>query len=473
MTNNSFSFFAPAYLVKSGTPSPNNPVRVGGVITTTDRDIDGEIISKSSDFSYFENGFGKIKYEHTDYKEPYSFIGSPLKLIRKGTQTHFIGELYPFDPNKEKQDTPQKELAKAAYGLLQEIEDHNRRHPESLQKAGWSIEGDILEKNNKTGLVKARVVNVVLTTKPRNMKTYAQTMKSLSVGYGMNPATQTGFGAVREESLDGDRNKSHFHKGKGVKIMKTKKMVYDEAIEAGKTPEEATKLANEFEAEKEKSFGEDFVKSEKSLGNAKDKLTKSIETSKEVLGIDVASDVALHKSNLTKSLKNEIGEEVDYGKFFLEQAKMNADTLEMVDAISRKVDLVAKSIITRNEADIERIESDSSLQGMIYDTRAKVAGVKKGIELYFGKLAKSTGLTTLTEEQLSKLSIEDNNNVVDDSPMSKNDYLKSLDILAEEGKVEKSLPARFESNAGLFAPDFILTPNEMQLVKSKHLELSK
>ena len=84
-----FSFFADAYLAKSG--NKNEPYRVGGILTTEDRDSDGEIV-KSVDWSYFTGGFGKIKYEHNDIKGPDAIIGFPTKLFKSGKAHHFEGE---------------------------------------------------------------------------------------------------------------------------------------------------------------------------------------------------------------------------------------------------------------------------------------------------------------------------------------------------------------------------------------------
>lgn len=478
--NNTFTCFASAYLVKSGTPpSLTNPVKVGGVITTEDRDIDGEIISKSSDFSYFEGGFGKIKYEHgignTDIKEPYSFIGSPIKLIRKGRETHFIGELYPFDPNTDEQKTPQRKLAKAAYGLLLEMEEHNKRHPEAPQRVGWSIEGDYIEKDNKTGLVKARVANVVLTTKPRNMKTYAQIIKSLSVGYGMTPSTQVGFGALRKESLDGSTKNSHLEtNSKGAKKMKKYKAdVYNEAIKAGKSEDEARKEANEFEANQETEYSNNMASATKSLSGSKEKLTKSIEFANNALEIEISADIESHKMALNKSLNTGIGEEFDAAQFLIEEAKAVHKSLEIMDALTKKVDLLAKSIVVMNEASIDRVDSALVDRDILTDTRAKLMGLRKGFQTYVDKKSRGTGFTTLTEKAINDLYIADNNAIIASGPVTKNDYLVALDALAEENKVSKSLPVKFETNIGSFSPEFILTEKEMNLVKSKHSELHK
>src|SRR4030042_1835631 len=174
-----FKFFANAYIQKGG--APKTGVKVGGVITTENIDIDGEEIVPI-DWSYIDSGFGKIKYEHSVFKGPEAVIGYPTKHLTKGKATHFEGDLIPFDPDlSEDKLTPQERLAKSTYTLLEHIDEYNSTNPPIPQRAGWSIEGNVVKsKSLKPGKVGARIINIVFTTEPRNMDTFATIIKSLS-----------------------------------------------------------------------------------------------------------------------------------------------------------------------------------------------------------------------------------------------------------------------------------------------------
>ena len=452
--NNKFTFFSEAFLEKSvDAPSLTNPVRVGGIITTEDRDIDNEIISKSSDFSYFEGGFGKIKFEHKDYKEPHSIIGFPTKLIRKGGQVSFEGELIPFDPTLSKQPTLQKELAKATYDLLLEMEEHNKRHPGMPQKGGWSIEGEYLSKSKQTGLVKARVVNVVFTTKPRNMSTYAEILhKSLEVGYGMSPETQTGFGALRKESLQGTKNHATKNNKGENKMFKTKEEVYKEAISNGKSVEEARKAALDFESDKNKTVTDSFTSAEKSLGTSKELLEKSIKTAQDVNTFEVELDLESYKKGLSKSIQFEEGEENTFEviPFFKAQSKILSKSLEAIEAITKKVDTLAKSVELMGEARVNEIESASFSQNGIALIRQELQTMEKSLQLFARGIQKSVG-NTLTSD-LASIKVDDNDAEPKGSKqLNKSQTLDILEGLVKEEKVDSRAVTRYESSGYLDA----------------------
>jgi hypothetical protein len=80
------------------------------------------------------------------------------------------------------------------------------------RKLGFSIEGKVIRRSDKT-IEKANIRNVAITNCPVNTdcswslleKSFHDedlAIKSMMAGYGTSPATQTGGGAIRVESLD-------------------------------------------------------------------------------------------------------------------------------------------------------------------------------------------------------------------------------------------------------------------------------
>jgi hypothetical protein len=82
---------------------------------------------------------------------------------------------------------------------------------------GFSIEGKVIRREDKT-IKSAKIRNVAITNCPVNTdcswsvleKSFHQSdmaIKAMTAGYGVSPATQTGGGALRTESLDHDPKK--------------------------------------------------------------------------------------------------------------------------------------------------------------------------------------------------------------------------------------------------------------------------
>lgn len=333
-----FSFFAPATLLKSGHAGSKRKIRVGGLISSEAKDADGEIVESGGiDFSYFTSGFGKVKFEHDSplLKEPDNIIGFPDNLIRKGKDTFFEGTLVDFEGVPDDQLTPQQKSAKSAYGLLKSMEDHNADSPSIPQKAGWSIEGDVLERDKATGRVKkSRVTNVVLTTKPINPTTYATLLKSLNTGYEVNPANMSGIAVARKESIEEGNLKHNKKNTKGVKCMfKNKQEAYDHYLAKGMSAEKATDMANIWETES---------KAETALTGATESLQKSI---KEIEAIEKIELEASNPEKLRKSLKTiQEDEEADLGAYLSEKQQTDFQNAQNIEQLAKKVDGLAKSL---------------------------------------------------------------------------------------------------------------------------------
>jgi len=464
-----FNFFADAYLAKSG--NKTEPFKVGGILTTEDCDTDGEIV-KSIDWNYFTGGFGKIKYEHHDMKEPDCFVGFPTKLFKSGKAWHFEGELIPFDPDMpEGKLSVQQKLAKSMVSLLQHIEDFNSRHKGTPQKAGWSIEGEYLSKD-PNGLVKARAVNVVFTTKPRNTNTLATLLKSLDMGYGMTPETQTGLAAFRKESLDDETkindgfsnsNKSQNKEGEG-KMFKTFEEIYKSCKDKGMKHEEALVEAKKQVAAKNKAVGEDFEKAEKSLGSSKEKLEKSISTLTDLSKIEFDVDVEQHQAKMEKSIKTfqsaEAGE-ADAGVFFKTQNEALINILKSVSAVNQKVDLLAKSISFTNEAAKEAMENDSFIRNITGNLHGDFQQLEKSI----GLLVKSIRGAEPTKTNLEELQVaEDGKKAL--PKISKSVMSSALFDLSKSGDIDGDTVIKFETTNQI-------SDATMALLKSKKPDLFK
>ncbi|MHB8871790.1 MAG: hypothetical protein ACYC5G_05025, partial [Candidatus Doudnabacteria bacterium] len=355
--------------------------------------------------------------------------------------------------------------------LLQHIEDFNSRHKGTPQKAGWSIEGEYLSKD-PNGLVKARAVNVVFTTKPRNTNTLATLLKSLDMGYGMTPETQTGLSAFRKESLESNTkindgfnngNKSQKKEGEG-KMFKTFEEIYKSCTAKGMKHEEALAEAKKQMAAKNQAVQEDFGKAEKSLGSSKEKLEKSITTLTELGKIEFDVDVEQHRVKMEKSIKtlqNAEEGEVDLGAFFKTQNEVLMNVLKSQSVINQKVDLLAKSISLTNEAAKEAIENDSFVRDMTGNLHGEFQQLEKSI----GVLVKSIRGTVQASTNLEELNIaEDGKKAL--PKISKSVMSAALYELSKSKDLDENEVVKFETTNQI-------SDATMALLKSKKPDLFK
>lgn len=450
-----FTFYAPAYLIKSGKTAGDGKeyIRVGGVISTEDKDSQNEILlSKGLDLSYFESGWGKIKYEHDDPNmriEPDNIIGFPVRVFRKGGETHFEGRLIPFDPSApESSLTPQQRLAKSAFTLMNAIEENNRNFPDSPQKIGWSIEGSYLAKPEKgTGIIrKARVNNVVLTTKPVNMNTCAAILKSLSVGYEHGSVNQSGFGATRQESLDNSVKFQTLNPEKEIKKMQfnSKEECYKYYLKQGLGPDEAMAKANEWE--KSQGAGPDngnpadsqgeLEKSAQAFSRAQNELIKSIDA-KKFEPVDIEG----YQKQFKKSLTTGDDGEVDLSGYMQTKTDSDLKLMEVVSRLNEKVDVLSKAL---SVALVGFETMAKSLGGM-----DKIGRMNSSALL---RLMKSNGAVSFAPSDLIKnVQFDDNSSNPDEGKLSKSEMLATIDKLFDEGKISGTdvVKAELHLNKGM------------------------
>lgn len=440
-----FKFFSEAYLQKGG--DPRKGIRVGGALMTENKDVDGEEVIPI-DWSYFDKGFGKIKYEHIEFKGPKAIIGFPMGRSKKGKTHFFEGELIPFDPDApEEKLTPQQRLAKETYTLLEHIEDHNKTHPNNQQRAGWSIEGNYVKhKSLKPGQVGARIVDVVFTTQPRNMETFATILKSLSAPegtYGMTPATQTGWAVLRTESLNNSNsNKKESSNKKETTMFNTKHDVYKSCKAKGMNHEDALKEANEWEQTTLKERQDEYGKAEKSLGSSKDKLAKSLAVANEVEGIEVEIDMKPIRKSLQKSLQADKEGNIDVQAFLENVNDTVLAVAEAIPLLSSKIDRIAKSLGTSAEAGIDQVENLDYLRKATAVNNEQLRQTNTDLALLVQTLTKSLG-GGLSTDKLQKSNgagkeTQDNNAGSEDfepKKLQKSQVTFALGELVKEGKV--------------------------------------
>jgi hypothetical protein len=424
-----FNFFAPAYLIKSGS-GVGASVKVGGVLSTDKEDADGEtLLTKGLDFSYFDGGWGKIKYEHDSptSKEPDNIIGFPSRLIKSGRQASFEGELIPFDGLPNEQLTEQQKCAKSAYGLLKAIENYNRLHPNKPQKVGWSIEGEYLERDKKTGVVsKARITNVVLTVKPKNTETYATFVKSLQEGYGTAPDDETGFGATRLRS-QGGTIKNKITQGDS-NMFKSKEEAKKAFLSQGCSEEEAEKKATEWEHNQ-------MDKSIQAQGSFK----KAIASAQEVPAVEANIDPIKISQSLQKSVNSmkDANGNTDLTAYFNAKQEADISLLEVVSAVAEKTDKLAKSVeaIAQGLCDMAGDNSNFKKSVAIIGEATKING-----QLLVKSLQGTAGVNFAPSDLLNKVQYHENspktaNLDIDLSKMNKSIVANALDALKEEGKI--------------------------------------
>ena len=195
-------------LMKSVEVDENGDYIVQGVMTAEDKDEeDDSITAEGMDCSYFlEKGW--IKYEHGN--SPNQFIGEPIEVkvgqFEHPTRHNMVKGIFVKGRLFAK-----RELAVQAINAIKDLQkSHTKR------KMGWSIEGNVKERDRKTGkIVKSILRNVVLTMNPVNTMTWAELSKSfaknheLTIDMEMDKSMDiAGASAITPQSIEGYTAKS-------------------------------------------------------------------------------------------------------------------------------------------------------------------------------------------------------------------------------------------------------------------------
>ena len=462
MNTNGLYFSIDTRLAKSG--DPKRGVKIRGLSTATTKDIDGENVNYVDWGPFLKNGM--IKWEHDEIKGPDAYCGVPTKVFKKGNKTYFEGNLFPYDPNvPDEKLGPQEKLAKSAHKFLEMIEKHNALHPNNPRKIGISLEGGYLPGSTKDN-VKALVVDIVMTTKPRHPMTYVELAKSLTVGHGTSPDTQTGFGATRKESIIGGIKDQVFHKyNKGAKKKMTKMDFYFKHKQAGMTDEDAAKKAEEDYEGQQTSLKKSFETSQVALSGSREKLSEAITGLEEVSSSEIEFDTETHRKSLKKSISFEDPEQADPTEFLNQVANGQIAIVQGITAMNNNLTKLAKSISTFVGAQGDQLTVSEFVQDTTNMTQAGIDSMRTDLAKLTNILANATpNFSGNLKKSLETADFSKGGEEI--VRLTKSQELEVLGELEKSGEVEKGVVSLYNT-AGYIEPE------HAQLVMKKAKEILK
>ena len=287
-----------------------NGVIIEGRFMNTVRDISGEIPIVSEMILDILNKSGNIKYEHDPMSikkmtdgtmmavaeaNPKNIMGAVLnaQASPNGKELHFRATLFPEDP-----------LTKSLIEKAREFDEHNKRFPKHQRHFQLSAEGKYFKRDKMTKAYAALIENIVISPQAQDDTTYFQFVnaenlamaKSLEAGYETNLPDMKNGGALRKESLEGQKNNTNSkEKKKMERLGKNRDEVFAHFKKSCKSTAEAMEKTNahmkEIEEERE-SEGGSF---KKSLDAGIDKIRKSI-----VAFNDVATLIATKQTSVAQ-----------------------------------------------------------------------------------------------------------------------------------------------------------------------------
>ncbi|NBW99618.1 hypothetical protein EBR03_08615 [bacterium] len=210
-----------AFIEKS--EDSHNSRKISGIMSTSRKDRQGEIVKADGlDFDEFLS-HGHFNDNHSQATS--AIVGYPEKA-------NYHASLHEWNPKLkgipgwtcEGYILKGTSRADAIWELAKALSTVPDR------KLGFSIEGKVIRREDKT-IEKARIRNVAITNCPVNTdcswevlnKSFSEpdvAEKSMAAGYGVSPATQSGGGALRTESLDSKAKKVMDEENKRKKAMK-------------------------------------------------------------------------------------------------------------------------------------------------------------------------------------------------------------------------------------------------------------
>ena len=246
MKNNKFRFFAPVDLLEKAKDKKGNEVyRVGGIISDSSKDADGENLDPNG-FDFSEFNF--INWNHG--KSPSDIIGEPeeWKVIPdKGV--YMEGYIY-----------PDSEKGQEAVQLMKTLQDSKKGN-----HLGWSVEGQVLERDlmNDKKVTRARITAVALCPFPKNGHTFAELLR---------------------KGFEGDC------------FQEQEELEYEETDDEGNIIKEKMENGDEVVVDKE---GNVKVKKAQSVENSSALIKEDVEgNEKEVLKAAIVTVVEAHKQGL-------------------------------------------------------------------------------------------------------------------------------------------------------------------------------
>lgn len=164
-TNNRFSFFVPAEIIKGKNKDGKEEMRIKGVCSSIAEDSDGQFLDPNGmDCApLLKKGF--FNWDHQGKKTSAAIVGEPDKaeVVSNGTELYVEGFLY-----------PDSEEAKSIYKLAKVLEKNSPN-----RRLGFSIEGQVVEKDplDERKIKKARITGIAITPCPKNPNTLLQLVK--------------------------------------------------------------------------------------------------------------------------------------------------------------------------------------------------------------------------------------------------------------------------------------------------------
>jgi len=165
-SKDTFRFFVPIDILSKAEEKDtkgNRKMRIGGIASTGDRDLDDEILDQDGlDTEYLlKSGF--FNWHHQSSKEPAAIIGEPdvAEITKDGLRIE--GDLY-----------SDSKLANDVYDLALLLKKGG-----SKRKLGYSIEGKVTERDplDEKHIKKAKVTGIAITPSPKNWNSYLDIIK--------------------------------------------------------------------------------------------------------------------------------------------------------------------------------------------------------------------------------------------------------------------------------------------------------
>jgi hypothetical protein len=160
-----FLIWTPAEVIeKAGTPIDYKNMRMKGIASTSDMDMDDEVmLSGGLSVDYLlKKGF--VNWHHQGKNSPATIIGEPEKAEITEKGLYVEAKLY---------DTP---VAREVFDLARVLSKQSIK-----RKLGWSVEGRVLERSyDGTTIEKAILTGLALTFAPKNSNTFAQICKAFT-----------------------------------------------------------------------------------------------------------------------------------------------------------------------------------------------------------------------------------------------------------------------------------------------------
>ena len=189
--------FSDVLLSKGECETEQVTAQIGGICSTDDLDFEGECIAQEGlDWSYFLR-HGWFNHEHQ--QGPSAVLGHPVKIEPVDEKrTRVEGVLYLA-----------KELGRQVYETAMALKKAGGE-----RTLGFSIEGQVLQRcpENAKKVLKARVLNVAITSAPVNPHTHLELIaRSMGAELGYQapaiPDADASLSALMQESLEGRKRK--------------------------------------------------------------------------------------------------------------------------------------------------------------------------------------------------------------------------------------------------------------------------